>query len=105
MLPKIVSQKHKALRGLEGSKKSKSRSKRGPKYKIAYHKAKRDIKAPKIHSQVVKLVCYLKVSVRSIFSITPGAYKGKKTAKIGPKEGLRDNITYHEANLEIDQIL
>ena len=65
----------------------------------------------KIHSLVVKLDCYLKVSVRSIFSITVGllgAYKGKKTAKVGPKgltKGLRDNITYYEANLEIDQIL
>ena len=60
---------------------------------------------PKIHRWVVELVCYINVSVRSIFSITPGAYKDKKTVKIGPKEGLRDNITYHEANLEIDQIL
>ena len=82
--------------GLQGSKMSKNRSKRNQKYKIAYNKAKLDFKVAKIHSWVVKLICYLKVSVRSIFSITVrllGAYKGQKRAKIGPK-GLKNKKSH-----------
>ena len=49
---------------------SKNKPKGGPKHKIAYYEAKWDFKVPKIHSWVVKLVCYLKESARSIFSTT-----------------------------------
>ena len=62
------------------------------------HMTKPDFKVPKIHSWVVKLICYLKVSVRSIFSIAVrllGASKGQKRAKIGPKgvKNTKSHIT------------
>ena len=39
----------------------------GPKHKIAYYGGKMNVKVPKMHSWVVKLVFYLNKSARSIF--------------------------------------
>jgi hypothetical protein len=39
-------------------------------YKIAYYEAKWDFKVPKVLSWVVKLVCYLNKSARSIYLTT-----------------------------------
>ena len=79
---------------LYGPTKAKKRAKKGPKggpkYKIAYYEAKWDFKVPKVLSCVVKLVCYLNESARSIFSTTVRLYgptEAKKEQKIGPKGG------------------
>ena len=91
---------------LQGQYKGQKRAKIGPKggSRITYHVAKQDFKAPKLHSSVVKLVCHLKVSVRSIIvnhSKALGAYKGQKRAKIGPKWGLKHKIAYYGAIWEM----
>ena len=49
------------------TKKSKNKSKRGSKHRIAYYEAKWDLKEPKMHSLLVKLVFYLNKSARIIF--------------------------------------
>ena len=56
------------LYGHSGAKKGhKLGSKGDPKQKIDYYEAKYAFKVPKMHSSVLKLVCYLKESTRGIF--------------------------------------
>ena len=112
-LHKRISQTHmygssQTLGAIQRPEKTKNILKRGPKYKIAYYEAKQDFKAPKIHSRVLKLVCYLKVSPRSICSITvrlQGFKRAKKRAKNRTKSSPKHKIIYYLVNWEIDRTL
>ena len=78
---------------------------KGPKRKIAYYEAKCDIKLPKIHSWVVKLVSYLKESVQP--QLDSRGLQGPKIAQIGPQGGPKHKISYYEAkwDLKVPKVL
>ena len=66
---------------MRAKKEHKISPKGGPKYKTANYEAKWDFKVPTIHSWVVKLVCYLKESARSIFLPQLGSRGLQETKK------------------------
>ena len=68
-------------RGLQWPKKRKLGPNGGPKHKITYYEAKWDFKVPKVLSWVVKLVCHINESARSIFSTTVRLYGHTKVKK------------------------
>ena len=51
-------------------KEQKNGAKGGTKHKSAYYEAKYDFKVPKVLRWVVKLICYLNESAKSIFLAT-----------------------------------
>ena len=78
----------------------------GPKYKITYCHAKRHFEVFKIHNLDVKLVCYIKEAMKSIFLTAVRLFRvieRQEKRKNGFKRGPKYRILYYEAKKRISK--